>query len=74
MHKGDARKRKTGRPPAGIREGEMVRNYPQLSVRVPPEIIARLNVTTTAEARPQWRIICEALECYFRDHPESTNI
>ena len=37
------RRRRAGRPPAGAREGEKVKDYPQLSIRVPVELKARLN-------------------------------
>src|SRR5262249_34794030 len=30
-------RRRAGRPPAGAREGEKVKDYPQLSIRVPVE-------------------------------------
>jgi len=33
-------RRRAGRPPAGAREGEKVKDYPQLSVRVPHEFKA----------------------------------
>ena len=34
-------KRRAGRPPAGARDGEKVKDYPQLSIRVPLEMKAR---------------------------------
>src|SRR6185436_2436676 len=36
-------RRRAGRPPAGAKEGEKVKDYPQLSIRVPVEFKARLN-------------------------------
>jgi hypothetical protein len=35
-------RRRIGRPPAGARAGERVKDYPQLSVRVPGDVKARL--------------------------------
>jgi predicted transcriptional regulator len=59
--------RRTGRPPVGARAGEMVRDYPQMSVRLPPDIKARLNALSTVLGRPQWRIISAAIMCYDRE-------
>jgi predicted transcriptional regulator len=64
-------KRRIGRPPAGARAGEKVKDYPQLSIRVPLEIKAKLQALSAVSGRPQWRIITDAIECYFRDQPES---
>src|SRR5262245_54851863 len=62
-------RRRAGRPPAGAREGERVKDYPQLSVRVPHELKARLNALSTVTGRAQWRIIVEAIECFLGDLP-----
>jgi predicted DNA-binding protein len=59
-----------GRPPAGAREGERVKDYPQLSIRVPAEVKATLNALSLVRSRPQWRVIVDAIECYLRDRPE----
>ena len=56
-----------GRPPAGARAGERVKDYPQLSVRVPPEMKARLEALSVVRATPQWRVISDAILCYFRE-------
>jgi predicted transcriptional regulator len=63
--------RRIGRPPAGAREGEKVKDYPQLSIRLPVEIKAKLQALSIISARPQWRLIADAIECYVRDRPES---
>jgi predicted transcriptional regulator len=62
--------RRIGRPPAGAREGEKVKDYPQLSVRLPSDIKAKLQALSLVRARPQWRLIIEAIECYLRKRPE----
>jgi len=54
-----------GRPPAGARAGEKVKDYPQLSIRLPGEVKAKLHALSVVGARPQWRIISEAIECYL---------
>ena len=63
--------RRVGRPPAGAREGEKVKDYPQLSIRLPAEIKAKLQALSVVNSRPQWRLISDAIECYLRDRPEA---
>jgi predicted DNA-binding protein len=62
-------KRRAGRPPAGARVGEKVTDYPQLSVRVPHEMKARLNALSAVTGLAQWRIIVEAIDCFVEDLP-----
>jgi predicted transcriptional regulator len=64
-------RRRIGRPPAGAREGEKVKDYPQLSIRLPTEIKAKLQALSVISSRPQWRLISDAIECYLRDRPEA---
>ena len=59
--------RQIGRPPAGAREGEKVKDYPQVSVRLPPEIKARLEALSAVRGTPQWRVISAAVLCYFNE-------
>jgi predicted DNA-binding protein len=61
--------RRVGRPTAGARAGEKVKDYPQLSVRVPPDIKIRVSALSKVRRTSQWHIITEAIECYFRDLP-----
>jgi predicted DNA-binding protein len=68
--KSAGRRRRVGRPPAGARDGEKVKDYPQLSIRIPGDVKARLQALSLIGARPQWRIISDAIECYFRERPE----
>jgi predicted DNA-binding protein len=58
-------KRRAGRPPAGAREGEKVKDYPQISFRVPVEFKARLTAMSTVTGLAQWRVIVEAIDCFF---------
>jgi len=62
-------RRRAGRPPAGAREGEKVKDYPQLSIRVPIEMKARLNALSAVTGLAQWRVIVEAIECFLHDLP-----
>lgn len=57
----------SSRPPAGARGGEKVKDYPQLSIRVPVEMKARLNALSAVTGLAQWRLVVEALNCFF-DH------
>ena len=64
-------RRRIGRPPAGARDGEKVKDYPQLSIRLPAEVKAKLHALSLIESRPQWRVITDAIDCYARSRPES---
>src|SRR3954463_15918097 len=64
-------RRRIGRPPAGARAGEKVKDYPQLSIRLPGDVKAKLQALSLVSSRPQWRIITDAIECYWRDSSHS---
>ncbi len=64
-------RRKIGRPPAGAREGEKVKEYPQLSIRLPGEVKAKLHALSLVASRPQWRIITDAIDCYLAGRSEA---
>lgn len=64
-------RRRAGRPPAGAKQGEKVKDYPQLSIRVPIEFKARLNALSAVTGLAQWRVIVEAINCFFHELPES---
>jgi len=63
--------RRAGRPPAGAKAGERVKDYPQLSIRVPIEMKARLNALSAVTGLAQWRLIVEAIDCFFDDLPDN---
>ena len=63
------RRRRAGRPPAGAKAGERVRDYPQLSIRVPLEMKARLTALSAVTGLAQWRVIVEAIDCFLSDLP-----
>ena len=69
--KSSKQSRRIGRPPAGARAGEKVKDYPQLSIRLPGDIKAKLQALSLVSSRPQWRIITDAIDCYIRERPES---
>lgn len=64
-------RRRAGRPPAGAKAGEKVKDYPQLSIRVPVEMKARLNALSAVTGLAQWRIIVEAIDCFREDLPDT---
>jgi len=70
-HKVSKGPRRIGRPPAGAREGEKVKDYPQLSIRLPVDVKAKLRALSLIASRPQWRIITDAIEAYVRGRPDS---
>jgi hypothetical protein len=63
--------RPIGRPPAGAREGEKVKDYPQLSIRLPADARDTLRALSVVGARPQWRVIRDAIDCYLHERPPS---
>jgi hypothetical protein len=68
-HTGPASRRRRhggGRPPAGFRAGEKVRDYPQLSVRVPQTIKLTLRAISVLQSKPQWRVVIESIDCFVR--------
>jgi len=64
------KRRPRGRPPAGA-AGEKVRDYPQLSIRVPREAKLKLGALGVVKSQPQWRVVLESIECLIRSLPES---
>jgi hypothetical protein len=65
------KRRRIGRPPAGARDGEKVKDYPQLSIRLPAEVKATLHAISLIESRPQWRVITDAIDCYASGRSEA---
>ena len=64
-------RRRIGRPPACARACEKVKDYPQLSIRLPGDVKAKLQALSLIASRPQWRIITEAIECYLRERTDA---
>jgi len=56
---------RVGRPPAGDR-GERVKDYPQVSFRLPKSTRDKLVAVSMVTKQPQWRLIVESVECYLR--------
>lgn len=62
-------RRGRGRPPAGVRPGDRVIDYPQLALRVPPSTLETLQALAQAEHEPQWRVLSSALDTYIAELP-----
>jgi PAS domain S-box-containing protein len=54
-----------GRPAAGLK-GQRTSDYPQLSVRLPPETRAALWALAETQGRPMWRVLMDALSAWER--------
>jgi hypothetical protein len=63
MRKQQQTPRKAGRPPGGI-DGQRVRDYPQVSIRVPPKLYAQLAALTRTTGLSRLEIFMRALDCY----------
>lgn len=59
---------RVGRPPAGD-GGARVKDYPQVSFRLPAEARDKLAALSKVRQQPQWRLVVESVECYLRDLP-----
>ena len=55
--------RKAGRPPGGV-DGQRVRDYPQVSIRVPPKLYAQLAGLTRTTGLSRLEIFIRAIDCY----------
>ena len=58
------KKRKRGRPPAGLRPGERTTDYRRLTLRIPARVHELLERRARDEHLPQWRIVVAALLRY----------
>ena len=54
-----------GRPAAGLK-GQRTSEYPQLSVRLPPDTRAALCALAEVQGRPMWRVLMDALSAWER--------
>lgn len=63
MRRRQKTRRKAGRPPGGV-DGLRVRDYPQVSIRVPPKLYQQLATLTRATGLSRLEIFMRALDCY----------
>ena len=55
--------RRAGRPPGGI-DGQRVRDYPQVSIRVPPRVYAQMVSLSQETGLSRLDIFVRAIDCY----------
>jgi predicted DNA-binding protein len=46
-----------------------VKDYPQVSFRLPKDSRDKLVALSKVRKQPQWRLIVDSVECYLRDLP-----
>ena len=63
MRKKHETPRKAGRPPGGV-GGQRVRDYPQVSIRVPPKLYAQMAALTKSTGLSRLEIFNRAIDCY----------
>jgi hypothetical protein len=68
-HANGARKR--GRPRGGVRRGERLRDYPVLTVRIPPDTRALFAALCLRRRVPRWLMMRHLIICYVRRLPAS---
>jgi len=56
--------RKAGRPPGGV-NGQRVRDYPQVSIRVPPKLYAQVAALSRRTGMSRLEIFIEAIDCFM---------
>ena len=63
MRKQQQLNRKVGRPPGGV-DGQRVRDYPQVSIRVPPKLHDQLAMLSKTTGLSRLEIFVRAIDCY----------
>ena len=58
-----AARRKAGRPPGGV-DGQRVRDYPQVSIRVPPKLYTQLASLSRSTGLSRLEIFVRAIDCF----------
>jgi hypothetical protein len=61
--------RRRGRPPGGIRAGERLRDYPTVTLRVPPQTRAMLRALCRRKRLPAWLMFRLLVLCFVRGMP-----
>ena len=68
-----AKKKRAGRPPAGLVPGEKSSAYQQLTLRIPREPLGQLNAVAGVLRLPRWRVVVQAVAAYVGDGPGLTD-
>lgn len=61
--------RSPGRPAAGVRPGERVRDYQRFTVRLPDDVRAELDAAAGTLHLPAWRVLVDAIRAYVGTGP-----
>jgi hypothetical protein len=61
--------RKRGRPRGGVRPGERLRDYPVITVRVPPDTRAMFRELCMRRRVPRWLMLRHLIVCFVRHLP-----
>src|SRR5688572_1162406 len=61
-----------GRPGAGIRSGEKVRDYRRFTMRLPDDVRAELEAASGGLKRASWRVVVDAIRAYVGSGPALT--
>ena len=61
--------RKRGRPRGGVRRGERLRDYPVLTVRVPPDTREMFKALCVRRRLPRWMMLRHLIVCFVRQLP-----
>ena len=69
MTTSDSKPRRRGRPPGGIRAGEKLRDYPTITLRVPPRTRRMLRALCARKRLPAWLMIRLLVSCFVRHLP-----
>ena len=69
MKQARERRRDVGRPSAGLRPGEKVREYRRFTMRLPEDVRAELEAAAGALKRPAWRVVLDAIRAYVGSGP-----
>ena len=69
MPPANARHRRRGRPPNGVRVGERLRDYPTVTLRVPPRTRRMLRVLCARKQLPAWLMFRMLVLCFVRHLP-----
>lgn len=66
-------KRPVGRPAAGLRPGENVRDYQRFTLRLPSDVRAELSAAAGALNLAEWRVVVDAVRAYVGSGPGLTD-
>src|SRR5687767_15693429 len=66
--------RRRGRPPGGIRAGERLRDYPTVTIRVPPRTRRMLRALCARKRLPAWLVMRQLVLCFVRSEEHTSEL